>query len=139
MIIKKNWKLPDKVLSSDLDNWEVIKWKKIENMNIFFDDNSPDIDNIRQGEFLGDCYFLSALGSLCNKNNYLRNIIHMVKSRQNKIIYSVKFNLNGKWKYVLIDNYFPFVKKMMGKIIFVLEVPSKKNYGFLYLRRLGQK
>ena len=78
---KKNWKLPDKVLSSVLDNWEVIKWKKIENMNIFFDDDSPDIDNIRQGEFLGDCYFLSALGSLCNKNNYLRNIIHMVKSQ----------------------------------------------------------
>ena len=136
---KKNWKLPQKVLSSDLENWEIIKWKKIENMNIFFDDNSPNIDNIRQGEFLGDCYFLSALGSLCHKNNYLRNIVYMVKSRQNKTIYSVKFNLNGKWKYVLIDNYFPFVTENDGKSNFCFGSSFKKELWVSLLEKAWAK
>ena len=75
----KNWKYPKRVLSSDIDNWELIKWKKVENIKVFIGGTQPDIDNIRQGEYIGDCYFLSALGSLCDKKNYLKSMINVVK------------------------------------------------------------
>ena len=37
-----NWNLPGKVLSSDVCGWEEIQWKKIENIDIFFDENCFD-------------------------------------------------------------------------------------------------
>ena len=124
---KINWKLPDKVINSDIFHWEVIKWKKIENMKIFYDDNSLELDNIRQGEYLGDCYFLSALGSLCNINNYLKSLIQVIKNRPNKKIYSIKLNIHGKWKHVLIDNYFPFVSENREKDVFCFGSSFKKE------------
>ena len=122
-----NWKLPSKVLSSDVCGWENIQWKKIENIDIFFDENSLNIDNIRQGEYLGNCYFLSALGTLCNTNNYLNNMIHVLRSRQDKTIYSIKLNLNGKWKYVLVDNFFPYVSDSDGSNHFCFGSSFKKE------------
>ena len=97
----KEW--PEKVIKSDIENWELIKWKKYNNIKMFSGKNSPQLDNIRQGEYIGDCYFLSALGSLCEKGDYLKNLVKKVK----KGVYKVKLNINGKWKYVLVDNYYP--------------------------------
>ena len=122
-----NWNLPGKVLSSDVCGWEEIQWKKIENIDIFFDENSLNIDNIRQGEYLGNCYFLSALGTLCNKYNYLNNMIHVIRARLDKTLYSVKLNLNGKWKYVLVDNYFPYVTDSQGNNHFCFGSSFKKE------------
>ena len=42
----------------------------------------------------------------------------MVKRDNNKIIYAVKLNINGYWKYVLTDNYFPFITNQNGKLNF---------------------
>ena len=96
-------------------------------MKIFYEDNSLELDNIRQGEYLGDCYFLSALGSLCNINNYLKSLIQVIKNRPNKKIYSIKLNIHGKWKHVLIDNYFPFVSENREKDIFCFGSSFKKE------------
>ena len=110
----KSWKYPKKVLSSDIYNWELIKWRKVEDIKVFLGGTQPDIDNIRQGEYIGDCYFLSALGALCNEENYLKNLIYVVKKEPDKKIYAVKLNINGKWKYVLVDNYLPYIPDNEG-------------------------
>ena len=108
--MKDSSNLPDKVYRSDIQNWELIKWKKLKGIEIFKKNSSPEIDNIRQGEYIGDCYFLSALGSLCEKYDYLKNLIEKVIVNGMSVGYRVKLNINGKWKYVLVDKYFPFIE-----------------------------
>ena len=124
---KINWKLPKKVLNSDVEQWELIKWRKFENIKIFWRGIQPSIDDIRQGEYIGDCYFLSALGSLCNKKNYLNNMIKIIKRGQNKKTYYVKLNINGKWKYILIDNYLPYIEDNNGNIDFCFASSFKRE------------
>ena len=132
---KKKWKLPDKVLNSDIENWESIIWEKSEGIKrVFFSNESqPTLDNIRQGEYIGDCYFLSALGSLCNedkgiaKMDYIKNLIKIVKRDGSKIIFAVKLNINGFWKYVLTDNYFPFIVNQNGRLNFCFGSSFKKE------------
>ena len=131
----KTWKLPESVLNSDVENWELINWEKSEAIKrVFYSNNAqPILDNIRQGEYIGDCYFLSALGSLCKEDNddskkdYLKNLVKVVKRDKNSIIYSVKLNINGKWKHVLVDNYFPFILNQNGKYNFCFGSSFKKE------------
>ena len=105
------WELPERVLPSDVNEWDKIEWNKYDGIKIFCNNSEPKLDNIRQGEYIGDCYFLSALGSLCNEennnNNYLKDMISLIKTKGKLIIYYVRFNINGKRKYVLVDNFFP--------------------------------
>ena len=132
---KKSWNLPDRVLNSDVENWELINWERSEKIKrIFYSNNTqPKLDNIRQGEYIGDCYFLSALGSLCKEDNddskkdYLKKLVKMVKMDKDKIIYGVKLNINGIWKYVLVDNYFPFILNQNGKLNFCFGSSFKKE------------
>ena len=132
----KTWKLPEKVLNSDVDKWEIINWEKFEHIKrIFYSNNAqPLLENIRQGEYIGDCYFLSALGSLCKNENdnseqksYLKNLVKLVKREKNKLIYAVKYNINGKWKHVLVDNYFPSILNKNGKINFCFGSSFKRE------------
>ena len=123
----KSWDMPKKVLSSDIYQWELIKWRKIENIKMFMGGSPPDIDSIRQGEYIGDCYFLSALGSLCDIKNYLQSLINVIKRSPNKKIYAVKFNINGEWKYVLIDNYLPYIPDDNGNDNFCFASSFKKE------------
>ena len=109
-IHENKWDLPSKVLTSDVTDWELIDWERYKKVNIFSNNSKPEIDNIRQGEYIGDCYFLSALGSLCgtsDNDNYLKNSIG-IKDPKSRIFF-VKLNINGKWKEILIDNYFPII------------------------------
>ena len=109
-IHENKWDLPSKVLTSDVTDWELIDWERYKKVNIFSNNTKPEIDNIRQGEYIGDCYFLSALGSLCgtsDNDNYLKNSIG-IKDPKSRIFF-VKLNINGKWKEILIDNYFPII------------------------------
>ena len=119
-------KLPEKVIKSDIKHWELIKWKNYDHINIFSKNTFPQLDNIRQGEYIGDCYFLSALGSLCEKGNYLKNLVRRIKKSPNLNVYEVKLNINGKWKYVLVDNYFPNISNN-GKYMFCFGSSFKKE------------
>ena len=62
------WNLPEDVEDSDVDGWEKLKWARAEeimntqNYQVFVEGTSAD--DIIQGS-IGDCYFLSAIGSLC--------------------------------------------------------------------------
>ena len=124
--MKDSKKLPEKVLSSDVENWESINWKKYNRVKIFSKNKLPQLDNIRQGEYIGDCYFLSALGSLCEKGDYLKNMIEEIKLDNKLILYKVRLNINGKWKYVLLDNFFPNVSKN-GKEMFCFGSSFKRE------------
>ena len=124
--MKDSKKWPEKVLPSDVKNWELINWKKYNHVRTFSKNRFPQLDNIRQGEYIGDCYFLSALGSLCEKGNYLKNMIEEVKIDKNLTVYKVKLNINGKWKYVLLDNFFPNVCND-GKEMFCFGSSFKKE------------
>ena len=116
----------DHWLSSDVENWESINWKKYNRVKIFSKNKLPQLDNIRQGEYIGDCYFLSALGSLCEKGDYLKNMIEEIKLDNKLILYKVRLNINGKWKYVLLDNFFPNVSKN-GKEMFCFGSSFKRE------------
>ena len=102
--------LPYKVLNEDIENWDKINWRKIEGIKIFSEHSNPTLDNIRQGEYIGDCYFLSALGALCDRKEYLKNLIHRIEKNGKSIGYKVELKLNGKRKYVLVDKYFPYIE-----------------------------
>ena len=113
----KKWKLPEKVHNFDIENWEKIKWNKCVGIKIFWENGQPKLNNIRQGEYIGDCYFLSALGSLCSKDNIglIKNMIKKRTKDKNSCIYFVKLNINGERKYVLVDNYFPIIINNNGE------------------------
>ena len=102
--------LPYKVRSSDITNWENIDWRTIIGKEIFLK-NSPSLKNMRQGEYIGDCYFLSALGALCERKDYLKKLIKRIEIGSKSVGYKIKLNLNGKWKYILVDKYFPYIKE----------------------------
>ena len=102
--------LPYRLLNSDIENWDNINWRKIKGKEIFSKNKEPSLDNIRQGEYIGDYYFLSALGALCDRKNYLKLLIKRIVIGGESIGYSVKLNLNGKWKNVIVDKYFPYLK-----------------------------
>ena len=74
-----------------------------------FQKDGPNIYNIKQGK-INDCYFLSALGALCDKcNNFVQKMFHITdKSIEN--VYGINFYLNGKPKLILVDDNFPCIK-----------------------------
>ena len=66
---KNKWILPEEALEDDIRDWEQFKWCRIEeifdskNYSIFYEGIA--VEDILQGGKIGDCYFLSVLGSLC--------------------------------------------------------------------------
>ena len=92
----------------DIDGWEYYDWCRvnelIENYNIFED--GADLDDIIQGD-IADCYFLSALGSLCSYPEFFNKLMFSDQASENNF-YGIYLYLNGKWKLVLLDDYFPY-------------------------------
>ena len=90
-------------------NW--IRMSDTSNKNYFIFKNEPNIENIKQSKNLNNCYFLSALGALCDKNTYLiKKLFHNIQ-RTKEQVYGIYFYINGKRKLILIDEYFAFDKK----------------------------
>ena len=103
------WIFPDKVTKSDVQGWNNYIWLRPEeiydtkNYEIFHEGVS--VDDIIQGS-LGDCYFLSVIGSLCNNIKLIEKLFYSLKKSKNNQ-YGINFYINGKWKLILIDDYFP--------------------------------
>ena len=71
-----------------------------------FSENSPDINNIKQGA-IDDCYFLSSVGALVEKDkNFIKNLFHITE-KSYEHTYGINFIINGKPKLILVDDYFP--------------------------------
>ena len=118
----KGWVLPEDVWDSDVDGWDKIKWCRAaeifdsENFQVFEkkggDKDKISANDIQQGS-IGDCYFLSVIGSLCNiytKNGekFIEDLfLHTSKTKEH--VYGVYIFINGVWELVLVDDYFPYV------------------------------
>jgi hypothetical protein len=66
-------------------------------------DTAPSTSNINQG-YLGDCYFLSAIGEIALQDP--TTIENMITENSNGT-YSVEFQINGKADYVTVNNELP--------------------------------
>ena len=104
------WVLPEDVWESDVAGWEKFKWCRVEEIYdskeyIVFKGGSS-MNDIQQGN-IGDCYFLSVLGSLCAYPDYFDKLFH-IKEKTKEHVYGVYIYINGKWELVLVDDYFPY-------------------------------
>ena len=117
---KKGWILPENVLFTDVMGWEKYNWCRVEdilnskNYQVFEDGISPD--DIIQGS-IGDCYFLSAVGSLCKFSHYIERLF-LTKERTKEHLYGVFIYLNATWKLVIIDDFLPYTGKKFRKFAF---------------------
>ena len=117
----KGWVLPEDVWESDVDGWERIKWCRAaeifdsENFYVFEKGSDKDkisANDIQQGS-IGDCYFLSVIGALCNiytkKGEKLIEDLFLHTSKTKEHVYGVYIFINGVWELVLVDDYFPYI------------------------------
>ena len=118
----QGWIFPDKVTKKDLQGWNYYIWLRAEeifdskNYEIFHEGAS--FDDIIQGS-LGDCYFLSVLGSLCIYPKLIEKLFfskNLTKSKNHQ--YGIYFYINGIWKLILIDDYFPARNTSFKKFAF---------------------
>ena len=118
----KGWIYPDKVTKSDVQGWNNYIWLRAEeiydtkNYDIFHE--GATVDDIIQGS-LGDCYFLSVLGSLCNIPKLIEKLFYsknLTKSKNHQ--YGINFYINGIWKLILIDDFFPARNTSFKKFAF---------------------
>ena len=96
---------------SDLEDWDKYHWCRIEEITDFKNnyeifEEGATIEDIVQGD-INDCYFLSAIGSLCSDSNFFEKIFH-IKNKSEEHVYGIYLFLNAKWKLVLVDDYFPY-------------------------------
>ena len=117
---KQGWVLPPEVWDSDVEGWETLKWCRVEEIydskdyTVFVDGST--MDDIVQGT-LGDCYFLSALGSLCAYKDFFDKLFH-IKEKTKEHVYGVYIYINGKWELVLVDDYFPYQGSKFKQFVF---------------------
>ena len=114
---KGNWILPADAIDDDVYQWEQIDWCKAEQINNMRNYQvilkEPNYDNVFQG-MLKDCYFVSAISSLCSHKSYYDNIFH-IKSRTKENVYGVYLFINGQKKLVIVDDYFPYINNNSRK------------------------
>ena len=118
----KGWIFPEKVTKLDVQGWNYYIWLRPEdvynskNYDIFHE--GATVDDIIQGS-LGDCYFLSVLGSLCTYPKLIEKLFYhknLTKSTNHQ--YGINFFINGRWKLILIDDYFPARNTSFKKFAF---------------------
>ena len=116
----QGWIFPENVTKADVAGWNNYIWARAEeiydtqNYHIFHE--GVTCDDIIQGS-LGDCYFLSVLGSLCKYPKIIEKLFYskeIPKSHQ----YGIFFFINGAWKLILIDDFFPARNTSFKKFAF---------------------
>eukprot|EP00753_Platysulcus_tardus_P015043 PLAT4738.1.p2 GENE.PLAT4738.1~~PLAT4738.1.p2 ORF type:complete len:574 (-),score=302.24 PLAT4738.1:105-1790(-) len=97
---------PRGALPADLVDWNRINQGEIEGCDtpVTFADGSSAGDVI-QGQ-LGDCWFLGALSVVAMRESLLKKVFVSDRNRA-KGIYTLKFNKDGIWRYVHIDDRIP--------------------------------
>ena len=92
-------------------DWEQYNWCRIDDITDFKNnytifEEGATIQDIKQGS-INDCYFISAIGSLCSFPLFFNKLFY-IKEKSEDHIYGIYLFLNGKWKLVLLDDYFPY-------------------------------
>ena len=114
---KGKWIIPEYGSPAYLRGWDQIKWsrinqiKKLNDFDVFYE--GATLDDIKQGG-IGDCYFLSAIGSLTKFTNFIES--HFYLDNEKNHAYGINYFINGRWQRVFVDDYFPC--RMNDKSIF---------------------
>ena len=115
------WILCEDAENDDVWDWDTLEWSKSEEIgdltNCKFVEKEPILENVKQGDYLQDCYFISAIGSLCSHGIYYDKLFH-TKIRTKENAYGIYMFLNGKWKLVLVDDYLPCINKSEKMLCF---------------------
>ena len=123
----KDWVIPKYVLKSDIEGWDKVEWCRAEEIDRFETHDvfvkGATIEDIQQGN-IGDCYFFSVVGALCNYPDFFEKIFH-TKEKSEEHVYGIYLYLNGKWKLVLLDDYFPVKDATFKQIYFSCSVDSE--------------
>lgn len=104
----KDWEA-DSVVDK-VGTWCNFEWRKSCDIpslgpeaQVFFGGIEPS--DIKQGQ-LGDCYFLSVLSLLAEKENRVKNLFAM-HERTEDGFYTVNMLKTGEWQSVVVDDLFP--------------------------------
>jgi hypothetical protein len=105
-----DWVLFEGLEEDDVESWTDYEWCQLEEIDedkeyTVFDEGAT-VNDIMQGD-INDCYFLSAIGSLCSYSDFYDKLFH-TKEISDEHLYGIYLYINGKWKLVLIDDYFPY-------------------------------
>ena len=104
------WIFFNNLEKEDVEGWDEYQWCRPEEINDFEDydifEETAALEDIKQGD-INDCYFLSAVGSLCHYPDFFNKLFH-IREKSEDHVYGIYFYINGKWKLVLIDDFFPY-------------------------------
>ncbi len=107
----------DKALGNNWKKNKAIKWCQPEEIynNYYIFKTEPYYKNILQSENkkVYDCYFLSAIGALCDNNkckNVIKNLFHIAE-RSKEHAYGIYIYINGVRKLILIDDNLAYDSK----------------------------
>ena len=94
----------------DVEGWEEYNWCRVGEINEYDNyevfEEGAEVEDIVQGD-INDCYFLSAIGSLCSYPDFFNKLFY-TKERSENHSYGIYLYINGKWKLVLLDDYLPY-------------------------------
>jgi calpain-15 len=98
-----------KLSSGEMKTWKKFTWKRApehfkgEEFSVF---HGIEPNDIKQGN-LGNCYFLSALSSMAEFPQRIKDIfpIHKVNSAG---CYPMNLCVNGQFIIIIVDDYFPY-------------------------------
>lgn len=96
-------------------DWRNYKWGRASEVyggNNFKIWNEIEPTDLMQGE-LGTCFMLSALSSLAETPGLLERLFD-VQTINNECVYAVWLNINGVWKEIILDDYFPLIESEQG-------------------------
>jgi calpain-15 len=85
----------------------------------------PKVDDISQGS-VGNCYFLSALASLAEYPSLIRRLFNTDEVSKTGM-YAVNLYINGEFKMVEIDDFFPCTEVEPGKFESAFSRPYKNR------------
>ena len=121
------WIYPEYVEENDVQGWDDVEWCRVEEIKDFEEYSvfleGANIYNIEQRN-IGDCYFFSAVGSLCSYPDFFYKLFH-IKERSKEHLYGIYLYLNGKWKLVLLDDYFPYKECIFKEFYFSCSLESE--------------
>ena len=118
---------PNEALPKDYQSWEKIKWKRAEdifntkNYSVFLErHNESDCkpleitdEDIFQGNNIFDDYFISCVASLCPYSDFIEKLFKNVVVTENGA-YGVFLLIDGIWKLVVLDDFFPCKTNKIG-------------------------
>lgn len=89
-----NWLRPSQMFTKDGRShpWSVL--------------NNPRPSDIEQGTLVGDCWLMSAMALIAERPDVLDEIIPK-KQYSHYGVYQIKLCVEGKWKVVIVDDFFP--------------------------------